>query len=808
VKPSESSSDVKFEIGHVLFIDIVGYSKLLITEQSEQIQTLKEIVRGAEQVRLAEAEGKLLRLPTGDGGALVFRTTPEAPVLCALEISKALKSHPGLRVRMGIHSGPVNAVTDLNEQENIAGAGINIAQRVMDCGDVGHILLSKRVADDIDDYPQWRPLLHDLGPFEVKHGIRIHVVNLYSEDFGNPELPEKFKSVEAGPSRTGTVPAAKKSPVGKSRLVIPALIITALAIGGFVFWQQQKPKPSAAASAILEKSVAVLPFENLSDDKSNAYFAEGIQDEILTKLASVADLKVISRTSTAKYKSKPEDLKTVSQQLGVANVVEGTVQRAADKVRVNVQLIDARADSHLWAKSYDRDVKDVFAVESEVSQEIVDALQAKLSPNEANTLATAPTKDPEAYDLFLKGEYEEREAESSLKPDGFDRAAAWYRQAITRDPNFAIAIGRLAESRSYRHWLVEQLSEAERVEVKQTAERALALAPDSPEAHIAMGTFYYLVERQFDQALAQFQRVLELQPNNTVALSYVGYIHRRQGQWERSLSELEKCERLDPRNVQLPANIGGSYLALRMWKEATRAGSRALALDPHNILAMRDVLYGCLNGTGDVKEATRILATFPSGTNLITNSNFGNYPAIIGAQAYLQVISRDFAAALQTWGTEKSNPTDNRQRLAARAVIHVLAGDAANARDEIERGRDLVEVRLRARPDDKNALTQLGWINVALQHKDEALRLAHQVAESVTPEKDALAGPILLAGLAEIEARTGHTMEAIKTLQRLLSIPAAVSIQLLKIDPVWDPIRNDPGFQQLLSGTELIGPKK
>jgi serine/threonine-protein kinase len=245
-----------------------------------------------------------------------------------------------------------------------------------------------------------------------------------------------------------------------------------------------------------------------------------------------------------------------------------------------------------------------------------------------------------------------------------------------------------------------------------------------------------------------------------------------------------------------------------MWKEATRAGSRALALDPHNIIAMRDVLYSCLDGTGDVEEATRILATFPPGTNLITNTNFGNYPAIIGAQAYLQVIKRDFAAALQTWGTEKSNPTENRQRLAARGVIHVLAGDAANARDEIERARDLVEVRLRARPDDKNALTQLGWINVALQRNDEALRLAHQVAESVTPEKDALAGPILLAGLAEIEARTGHAMEAVKTLQQLLSIPAGLSIQRLKIDPVWDPIRNDPGFQQLLAGKELVGPNK
>src|SRR5438270_10391169 len=195
--PSERSSDVKFEIGHVLFLDIVGYSKLLINEQSDQIQKLKEIVRGTEQVRIAEAEGKLLRLPTGDGGALVFRTSPEAPALCAMEISKELKNHPELRVRMGIHSGPVNEVTDLNEQANIAGAGINMAQRVMDCVDAGHILLSKHVAEDLEQYPQWRSHLHDLGECEVKHGQRIHAVNFYTDEVGNPEVPEKFKTVAA-----------------------------------------------------------------------------------------------------------------------------------------------------------------------------------------------------------------------------------------------------------------------------------------------------------------------------------------------------------------------------------------------------------------------------------------------------------------------------------------------------------------------------------------------------------------------------------------------------------------------------------
>src|SRR5438128_6181543 len=322
--PPESASDVKFEIGHVLFMDIVGYSKLLINEQSEQIQTLKEIVRATEQFRLAEAEGKLLRLPTGDGGALVFRNSPEAPVLCALEISKALKSHPELHVRMGIHSGPVNEITDLNEQANIAGAGINVAQRVMNCGDAGHILLSKHVAEDLEQYRQWQPHLHDLGECEVKHGVRIHAVNFYTDEMGNPEVPEKFKTVGAAAEK-----APPKSAIPKWAAI---LIVIAIAIGSFLFWQRQKPKPSAFASPIPEKSIAVLPFGNLSRDPDNAYFADGIQDEILTCLSKIADLKVISRTSTQHYKSAPENLSEIARQLGVAHILEGSVQKSGDAV--------------------------------------------------------------------------------------------------------------------------------------------------------------------------------------------------------------------------------------------------------------------------------------------------------------------------------------------------------------------------------------------------------------------------------------------------------------------------------------------
>src|SRR5438128_2600572 len=302
-----------------------------------------------------------------------------------------------------------------------------------------------------------------------------------------------FEATPEGIKRTEDVDlaAAAKQPKKHAWIYVVA-IGGAFSIGLFFVGRYSvRNTASAARIELSAKSIAVLPFENLSDDKNATYFADGIQDEILTKLASIADLKVISRTSTAKYKSKPEDLKTVSQQLGVATVLEGSVQKAADKVRVNVQLIDARADSHLWAKTYDRDLADVFAIQSEVAQEIADSLKAKLSPAEASTLATAPTKDTAAYDLFLKGESQLRAANASLRPESFEQAIAWYQQAIARDPNFALAMARLAESRLSQHWFVETFTEAELAEVKKTVEHALALAPDLAQAHVALGLFYY-----------------------------------------------------------------------------------------------------------------------------------------------------------------------------------------------------------------------------------------------------------------------------------------------------------------------------
>ncbi len=412
--------DPHLEIAHVLFIDVVGYSKLLVNEQRDVVERLNQLVRKTPQFRKSEAVGKLIRIPVGDGMALVFFQTPEEPAQCAMEIARALKNHPQIRLRMGVHSGPVDQVKDVNDRLNIAGAGINMAQRVMACGDAGHILLSKRVAEDLAHDKLWQPHLHELGEIELKHGRKLGIVNLYSEEIGNPQVPEKLKGASGQPAerpvRVGRPPLIKIAALLVVCLLAAIAAIVLLRHRGTYLPRTQTLTSSAPAreTSVAEKSIAVLPFENLSHDPDNAYFADGIQEEILARLAKIADLKVISRTSTQHYKSSPDNLPQIAKQLGVANVLEGSVQKSADKVRVNVELIRAATDAHLWADTFDRKLTDVFAVESEVATKIAETLQAKLTGAERNAIAAQPTENSEAYQLYLKGRY----FRNRLTPEG------------------------------------------------------------------------------------------------------------------------------------------------------------------------------------------------------------------------------------------------------------------------------------------------------------------------------------------------------------------------------------------------------
>jgi len=553
---ANTASELTFEIGHVLFIDIVGYSKLLINEQSERIQELREIVRGTEQFRSAEAQGKLMRLPTGDGGALVFRTSPEAPVLCALEISKALKAHPELQVRIGVHSGPVSEVADLNEQVNMAGAGVNIAQRVMDCGDAGHILLSKHVAEDLEQFPRWQPQLHELGECEIKHGGRVHVVNFYTGELGNRQVPTKFRQ------------AVKK----RRRVMIAVLILFAATAGaGYYFFSHRQSFKAP------EKSIAVLPFENLSRDADNAYFAEGMQDEILARLSKIADLKVISRTSTQRFKSAPGDLREIARQLGVANVLEGSVQKSGDAVRVNVQLINALNDAHLWGDIYDRKLTDIFTVESDIAKTIADTLQAKLTGEEKQLLAAQPTSNLTAYELYLKG----RSLWDKRSGDNLPKAIAFYEQAIARDPNYALAYAGLAEAYVILPFYTATAQLDANPKAKAAALKALQLDDKLAEAHTALGLLLCIGDLDMAGSISEFHRAIALKPNYATAHHWYGNGPLLAlGRFDEAITEGKRAIELDPLSPINNADLGQNLYIARRYDEAIAQLRKTLEIDP------------------------------------------------------------------------------------------------------------------------------------------------------------------------------------------------------------------------------------
>jgi TolB-like protein/Tfp pilus assembly protein PilF len=553
-EPVEGSS--KIEIAHVLTLDVVEYSTLLITEQTRLIGELTGMVRSAPRFRQAEKEEKVLPVPTGDGMLLVFFDDPQAPIECAMEIARTIKNHARIRVRMGIHSGPVRELVDVNDRKNVAGAGVDTAQRVMDCGDAGHILLSKRIADDLAPFPRWNPHLHELGECEIKHGRKLSLVNFYTDEVGNPEPPEKCASrSEQEPSRIGAS----------------------------------------------DKSIAVLPFENLSPDPENAYFAAGIQEEILTRLCKIGDLKVVSRTSTQLYKTATTNLREIAAQLGVTNVVEGSVRKAGDHVRVHVQLINARTDSHLWGERYDRELTDIFAVETEIAQSIAEALEANLTGAEQRAVSKRPTANPEAHQLYLKGLFYWNKF---LAPN-FEKSRSYFEQAIGLDPDYAVAHAGLAVFYAFaganglmspedawpqterevnlawkldstmaetynplaaiklyrdRDWPGAEQTFQEAIELNpkfaeiyqhyalclglfnrhqdalEAIERSLAFEPLSPRFNVNYARLLF-VRRDYEAALEQYLTTIELDSNYALAHEWLGYVYEKLGRKDEAIQE-------------------------------------------------------------------------------------------------------------------------------------------------------------------------------------------------------------------------------------------------------------------------------
>jgi TolB-like protein/Tfp pilus assembly protein PilF len=807
----EQKTQLRLEIAHVLFMDIVGYSKLLIDEQSEALQELNQLVRRTEAARAAEAAGELIILPTGDGMALVFTGSVEDPVECALQVSQALRAQPSLPVRMGIHSGPVHHVSDVNQRENIAGAGINIAQRVMDCGDAGHILLSKRVADDLAQYRRWQPYLHEVGDFEVKHGVVVSVVNLYADVLGNPAPPAKFKQITAA---AAPAPVIKSPRMQWHQAAVPVLLLAILIAAGIFFFRHRAPQqtaaaPSASAStavsgAIPEKSIAVLPFENRSEDKANAYFADGIQDEILTRLSKIADLKVISRTSTQHYKSAPENLPEIAKQLGVAHVLEGSVQKSGDAVRVNVQLIKAANDSHLWADTFDRKLVDIFSVESDIAKAIADQLRAHLTGQEKQVITAKPTDNVEAYDAYLRGlAYSLKTANTPANALG---AQKYLREAVRLDPKFALSWALLSsvEARGYTT-LNLQPTVALREEARQAAETALTLQPDLGEAVLAKGSYHYSCLKDYDTAVRYFEQARQFLPNSSQIAASLAYVARRRGQWDRSESYFNEAERLDPRNVFLLTQYALLYITQRRFPEALRKFDQVLNITPDDVDTLVEKA-AIAQAQGDLPRASALLAPlYPNADD----------SSAVETQAYQAILERRPAQIIPRLKEILAKPDpelgfSNGELRFWLGWAQEIAGDHAAAQQTWRQARNELEPFLKEQPENYGLIGDLALTNMGLGDKAAAFKMIEQEMSVVPIEKDALDGPAAIDILARVAAQTGERDRAIAALQKLLSIPyegamaagMPLTPALLRLDPMFDPLRNDPRFQKLAASSQ------
>jgi len=557
--PAEVKKEIELEIAHVLFLDIVGYSKLSVNEQHARVDELNGIVRLSEQFQKAEAANRILKIPTGDGMALVFYKSPEEPAQCAFEISRALKDNQRLQVRMGIHSGPVSGVVDVNERTNVAGAGINLAQRVMDCGDAGHILLSRHVAEDLAEYERWRPYLHDIGTFEVKHGVRVSVTNLYTDEVGNPNLPSKLQAVKKHHAHV------RWAAVAIGLLVLGAIVAAFMIVSR---------RPTTSLTAIPEKSIAVLPFVDMSAGKDQEYFSDGISEELLNLLAKIPQLQVTARTSSFAFKGKETGIPEIARTLHVAHVLEGSVRKAGNSVRITAQLIKAGTDAHLWSQTYDRKLDDIFAIQDEIAADVVKQLKVTLLGAAPKARAT----DPEAYALYLQAVQLGRQ----FTAEPFQQSDALYRKVLAIDPRYAPAWYGLA--RNFGNETGQGLLPGKEgfAQAREAAVRALAIDPDYAPAHAQLGWIAMYGDSDLASAALHLERALALEPADLSVLTTSATLLQSLGRLDEALALEEAAVRRDPVNVTALFNLGYHQRMAGRLDAAIASFRTVLSLSPSN----------------------------------------------------------------------------------------------------------------------------------------------------------------------------------------------------------------------------------
>jgi len=583
-------------------------------------------------------------------------------------------------------------------------------------------------------------------------------------------------------------PAPIQSGSHRRRNLIMLIVIGVIISAGAGFFLL----PRASARKI-DKSIAVLPFQNLSAEKENAYFADGIQDDILTNLSKIGDLKVISRMSVMSYRGDGlRNAREIGKALGVATLLEGSVRRAGNRVRVSVQLINANNDEHLWAEDYDRDLTDVFAIQTDLAQKIASALQAQLSPNEKARLDHRPTQNSDAYLLFLQAhDYANR---SDMFCDTSLKAEQLFEQATKLDPNFAAAFAGLSMVESWAYHSFDPLP-ARREKARTAAKEALRLQPDLPEAHLALGFSYYYGDRDYERALAEFEIAKRGLPNEAQAYMAIGAIQRRQGRWMESTANLEKAAELDPKNSSVLVNLGYNYMATRNFEAADKIFDRGIEAAPESFGSAGLKSELAIRWKGDLSVAEKELASVPPGVDpqgLVTLGRAGVLTLQRKFKEALQVIQQFRGETLLV----RAATTCPKSSL--EGTLYLYLDDKVNAHSAFERARIIAERLVRESPDDAARHGQLGLILAGLGQKDAAIAEGKRAVELLPESQDAFDGPEVTAVLAQIYAWTGEHDQAFGLLDHLLVVPNGITVPYLKLDPTWDPLRNDPRFQALI----------
>jgi TolB-like protein/class 3 adenylate cyclase/Tfp pilus assembly protein PilF len=771
------SADEQRKLAAIMFTDMVGYSALSQRDEKLAQELLEEHRQLLREIfpRFNGTEIKTI----GDAFLVEFNSALEA-AQCAIEIQRTLAKRnadiaPDRRIelKIGVHIGDV-----VHRGGDVYGDGVNIASRIEPVAGPGGICVSMDVERQVRNALEAR--FEKLAPTDLKN-ISVpmdlfRIVLPWERD--TPLKPEREKALHKS-----TI--SKWAPIGAAILIL---------IAGFLFWQRGKP----TTSAIPEKSIAVLPFENLSEDKANAYFADGIQDEILTRLSKIADLKVISRTSTQQYQSKPGNLSEIAKQLGVANILEGSVQKSADAVRVNVQLIKAANDSHLWADTFDRKLTDIFSVESEVAKAIAEQLRAKLTGHEEQVIAAKPTDNVEAYDAYLRGLAYSLKTLLTLNSVA---AQNYLREAVRLDAKFALAWARLShvDSVGYRSQAL-QPTDALREEARNAAETALTLQPNLGEAVLAKARYYYSCLRDYDTAVRYLEQARNLLPNSSQIPEVLAYVSRRRGRWDQSESYFNEAERLDPRNIYVLTQHANSYQSLRRFPEAVRKMDQVLNITPDDVDALA-TKAAIAQAEGDLPRASALLAPLRPTADLTQ---------ALETQVYQGILERRPGPMILRLKELLANPDPalgfyNGELRFWLGWAQEVAGDHAAAQESWRQARSELESFLKEQSENYQLIGDLALTKMGLGDKAPAVALTERGMAANPIEKDALFAPAPIEIFARVAAGTGESERAIAALQKLLSMPGQGALAenvpltpaLLRLDPMFDPLRNDPRFQKL-----------